>query len=119
MQFPFKTCHTTEMTLKKEVKGAYHERGVRKWVIQVGEGESKGKESKPKPAWRTTNVPCPVSRSRCVVILGCPAHNHDGHVAAKNNCLPRHRDGAIDPQRDTVGRDRFVMGNVCIYAILV
>ena len=56
---------------------------------------------------------------RCVVILGCPAHNHDGHVAAKNNCLPRHRDGTIDAQRDTVGRDRFVMGNVYTYAILV
>lgn len=31
---------------------------------KVGEGKSKGKESKPKPAWRTTNVPCSVSSSR-------------------------------------------------------
>ena len=31
---------------------------------KVGEGKRKGKESKPKPAWRTTNVPCSVSSSR-------------------------------------------------------
>ena len=31
---------------------------------KVGEGKSKGKESKPKPARRTTNVPCSVSSSR-------------------------------------------------------
>ena len=74
-------------------------------------------KEKKKSAFPFNSITFPLCS--CVVILGCPPHNirHYGlilHVAAKNNCLPRHRDGAIDPQRDTVGRDRFVMGNVYI-----